>query len=178
MRKYHVGQDEYIYRLYSIALVAIVLATEFNGEISRGLYFLSVPGTLDEIESGKMPTWSCREKLFVIMMFGTTGFFGSSAAAAITKHFGALPMSLTSVARKATTLFLSFALFGNECSIEHIIGIFVFVSALLMKAIGKTRIGIDGILPFVVPTRSGNNSSILMVKLDGTETSRSIPSTV
>jgi len=173
MRKYHVGQDEYIYRLYSIALVAISFATQLNGEISRGLYFLSVPGTLDEVELGKPPTWSCASKLFLIILFGTTGFFGSSAAAAITKHFGALPMSLTSVARKATTLFLSFALFGNDCSFEHIAGMFMFVSALLMKAMGKGMKRANGILPPL-----NKESSLSMVKLGDAENCKSIPWTV
>lgn len=140
MRQYSVGQDEYIYRLYSIAFVAITAAAWINGEISRGYTFLSVPGTLAEIEDEALePTWSVRGKLSVLALFGTTGFFGSSAAAAITKHFGALPMSITSVARKATTLFLSFALFGNDCSMEHVGGMIIFIAALLAKAVMKKK---------------------------------------
>lgn len=70
------------------------------------------------------------------------GFFGSSCSAAITKNFGALTMSITSTARKATTLFLSFMLFDNECTLEHIGGIVVFISALTAKSLrrkGKRR---------------------------------------
>ena len=70
------------------------------------------------------------------------GFFGSSCSAAITKNFGALTMSITSTARKATTLFLSFMLFDNTCTLEHVAGIVVFISALTAKSLrrkGKRR---------------------------------------
>ena len=137
MRRYNVEQDEFIFRLYSIALLAITFVAYLRGEISRGIEFLSTPGTLDEITEGRIPTWTVSGKLFVIFMFSTSGFFGSSAAAAITKHFGALPMSITSTARKATTLFISFALFNNDCSLEHVAGVLIFIVALLMKTFGK-----------------------------------------
>ena len=65
------------------------------------------------------------------------GFFGSSCSAAITKNFGALTMSITSTARKATTLFLSFMLFDNECTFEHVVGIVVFISALTAKSLRR-----------------------------------------
>ena len=66
------------------------------------------------------------------------GFFGSSCSAAITKNFGALSMSITSTARKATTLFLSFFLFDNQCTFEHITGIVVFISALTAKSLKRS----------------------------------------
>ena len=65
------------------------------------------------------------------------GFFGSSCSAAITKNFGALTMSITSTARKATTLFLSFMLFDNTCTLEHVAGIAVFISALTAKSLRR-----------------------------------------
>jgi len=141
MKQHNVDQDEYIFRLYSIAFLAITLVAHYRGEMIRGINFMTTPGTVQEILTGKEPTWSVNGKIFVIVMFSTSGFFGSSAAAAITKHFGALPMSITSTARKATTLFLSFALFGNDCSLEHIVGVAVFISALLMKATSKSMKG-------------------------------------
>jgi UAA transporter family len=67
------------------------------------------------------------------------GFFGSSCSAAITKNFGALTMSITSTARKAATLFLSFALFDNECTFEHVSGMIVFISALTAKSVRRTN---------------------------------------
>lgn len=139
MNKYDVGQDEFIFKLYSIALVAITAAAAFKGDLAEGIHFLSVPGTLEEIEQGLEPTWSASQKTSVFVMFSTMGFFGSSCSAAITKHFGALTMSLTSTARKATTLFLSFALFNNTCTVEHLGGIVMFISALVIKTLAKAR---------------------------------------
>ena len=63
------------------------------------------------------------------------GFLGSSVAGAITREFGALAMSITSTARKAMTLFLSFILFPKVCTIQHVIGIAIFISSLSIKAI-------------------------------------------
>merc|ERR1719245_889727 len=135
MNKYHVGQDEYIFNMYSIALVAISVAAACKGELTQGIQFLLVPGTYDEILNHDAPTWTVGMKIFTIFSFSTLGFFASSCSAAITKHFGALTMSITSTARKATTLFLSFMLFPNKCTLEHIFGILVFILALLGKSI-------------------------------------------
>merc|ERR1712183_612877 len=89
------------------------------------------------------PTWTVGAKIFTIISFSTLGFFASSCSAAITKNFGALTMSITSTARKATTLFLSFMLFPNKCTMEHIFGILVFITALLGKSMkhGAKRAG-------------------------------------
>ena len=45
---------------------------------------------------------------------------------------GASSMSITSTARKACTLFLSFALpgLGNKCTLEHVVGMATFITAL------------------------------------------------
>jgi len=134
MNKYHVGQDEYIFSMYSIALIAITAAAALKGELIQGIQFLSVPGTYNEILNHDPPTWTVAGKLFTIISFSTLGFFASSCSAAITKNFGALTMSITSTARKATTLFLSFMLFPNKCTMEHVFGILVFITALLGKS--------------------------------------------
>mmetsp|Transcript_14228 Transcript_14228/g.20454 ORF Transcript_14228/g.20454 Transcript_14228/m.20454 type:complete len:132 (+) Transcript_14228:1-396(+) len=62
---------------------------------------------------------------------------GASCLGAITKRFGALSMALTSTARKATTLFLSFALFNNNCTSEHVMGVSLFLTGLIMKAFNR-----------------------------------------
>lgn len=138
MNKYHVGQDEYIFSLYSIALVFITIGAAVKGELFQGLLFLCSPGTYNEYHAGLTPTWSVTGKIFVLGSFSTLGFFASSCSAAITKHFGALTMSITSTARKATTLFISFALFPNNCSFEHVSGIAIFIMALLAKSFKKS----------------------------------------
>lgn len=140
MNKYNVGQDEFIFRMYSIALIAIVAAATAKGDLAEGMVWIMQPGTYEE-QQKNVPlderSWSSSGKITVIVLFSSMGFFGSSCAAAITKQFGALSMSITSVSRKATTLFLSFLLFDNECTYQHIVGIIIFISALTTKSIRR-----------------------------------------
>lgn len=150
MSHYGVGQDEFIFRMYSIALVAITSAAMMNGDLQEGIVFLMRPGTYQE-QLDNVPldqrSYSPTSKLIILVLFSTMGFFGSSCSAAITKNFGALAMSITSTARKATTLFLSFLLFDNKCTFEHIVGIFVFITALILKTMrrqGKKRKSLGG----------------------------------
>lgn len=140
MQKYKVGQDEFIFRMYSIALLAIIAAAMAKGDLTEGMVWILQPGTYEE-QQNNVPleerSWSSGGKILVMILFSSMGFFGSSCAAAITKNFGALSMSITSVSRKATTLFLSFLLFDNECTFQHIIGIIIFISSLTAKSIRR-----------------------------------------
>jgi len=152
MNRYDVGQDEFIFRSYSIACLAIAIAAAFEGDLSKGIRFLTQPGTWDEVEksfhyqhhetrildgtiiSSVSGSWNVVNKIFVIGLFSTMGFLSSSCSSAITKEFGALTTSVTSTGRKAMTLFLSFALFGNVCTAEHIVGIVLFIFGLTAKS--------------------------------------------
>jgi len=129
MNQYGVGQDEYIYRMHSIALLAIAGAATWRGDLMHGLHFMMQPGTYNEIAQGSLePSWSIYGKCWILILCFTMGFFGNSCSAAITKNFGALAMTITSTARMATTLFLSFLLFReNTCTMEHVAGIAVFI---------------------------------------------------
>ena len=145
MNQYNVGQDEFIYKLYSIALVGIVGAAAARGDLLEGSAFLLTPGTYGEIVEGGEASWSVSGKIFAFVLFSSTGFLGSSCSALITKEFGALTMSLVSTTRKAATLFLSFALFKeNVCTLEHLGGIGLFVTALVGKSIRASRKGHGG----------------------------------
>jgi hypothetical protein len=121
-------------------LVAIVGAAAVKGDFTAGLVWMLQPGTYDE-QLQNVPvedrSWSSAGKIAVMILFSTMGFFGSSCAAAITKQFGALAMSITSTARKAMTLFLSFLLFDNECTVQHVVGIVIFIAALTVKSIRR-----------------------------------------
>jgi hypothetical protein len=114
-----------------------------NHELFEGIqHFLMTPGTIPEIESGEDISdtiWTVKRKAITLLMFGTTGIMGASCLGAITKRFGALSMTLTSTARKATTLFLSFAIFNNTCTSEHIVGVSLFLSGLIMKTFNRQR---------------------------------------
>jgi UAA transporter family len=137
MNQYGVGQDEFIFRMYSIALVAIVGAATVKGDLTAGLAWMLQPGSYEQ-QLQNVPieerSWSVGGKMAAMILFSSMGFFGSSCAAAITKQFGALAMSITSTARKATTLFLSFLLFDNECTFQHILGIIIFMASLTAKS--------------------------------------------
>jgi len=139
MNQFDVGQDEFIFRLYSIATLFILVAAAVKGDLRDGFWFLARPGTLQEMEEDLDPTWSVSGKMLTMALFSTTGFLGSSTSAAITKSFGALTMSITSTARKATTIFLSFALFPNECTLEHVGGIFLFIASLVAKSLRASK---------------------------------------
>jgi len=145
MRQYQVGQDEYLLQLYTIAFVAVTVAAHAKGELVSGFQHLFLwPGTVDEIQSGvggeyqrdlNDLTWTVRQKVLVLFFFSTTGLLGSSCAGAITKRFGALTMSITSTARKAMTIFVSFVAFHNTCTFEHVSGMTIFLFALIMKSV-------------------------------------------
>jgi len=150
MREHRVGQDEFQFQLYSIALLAMICAAHAKGELILGMkHFFFQPGTVSEIEAGDTPedgkyTWPIWRKCLVLFFFSFTGLLGSSCAGAITKRFGALSMSITSTARKAMTLFLSFIAFHNTCTLEHITGMVIFLGALLIKSICASKTGYGG----------------------------------
>jgi adenosine 3'-phospho 5'-phosphosulfate transporter B3 len=140
MSQYGIGQDEFIFRMYSIALLAITLAAAVKGDLKEGIFWMFQSGTYAQYRDNAPMServWSVHGKILVMVLFSSMGFFGSSCSAAITKNFGALTMSITSTARKATTLFLSFFLFNNVCTSEHIAGIILFISALTTKSLRR-----------------------------------------
>jgi UAA transporter family len=131
---------QFIFRLYSISLLAIASAAAAKGDFYAGMVWMLQPGTYQQfLDNAPMEerTWSVAGKFLVMILFSSMGFFGSSCSAAITKNFGALTMSITSTARKATTLFLSFFLFNNVCTTEHVAGITVFIAALTAKSLRR-----------------------------------------
>lgn len=174
MHQFGVGQDEFIFRMYSIALVAIAAAAAVKGDLWEGMVFLSQAGTYAEMD---LPinerTWSITGKWTVMILFSTMGFFGSSCSAAITKNFGALTMSITSTARKAISLFLSFMIFNNECTFEHISGIVLFLTALIFKSYKTSKV--PNKQPLWQPSSKGSS---LGLELGGESMSKPIPTTV
>ncbi len=145
MEEHHLTQDEFHSKLYVVSLIATVFAAHWQNELFPGIeYFFLRPGTVTEIESMEEiinPTWTIARKAIALFLFGTTGIMGASCLGAITKRFGALSMALTSTARKATTLFLSLAVFNNDCTLEHVVGVSLFMTGLMMKTLSKRRTG-------------------------------------
>ena len=142
MKSYGIGQDELIFRMFSLALIAVSAAAIIEGDLYIGIIWLLRPGTYDEWKEGADDTtWSVAGKIAVIVLFSSMGFFGSSCSAAITKNFGALAMSMTSTARRAATLFISFFMFDNQCTYMHLAGIFIFIVSLSMKSAASRSAG-------------------------------------
>lgn len=136
MNRHDLGQDEFHMLLYFFSFIIMFVAAYQTNEIQAGInFFFQTHGTMTEVQdvTNQFYTWSINDKTFALALFCTIGIFGGSCACAITKRFGALAMSVTTTARKATTIFLSFALFPNACTAEHIVGVLIFVSGLLLK---------------------------------------------
>lgn len=70
----------------------------------------------------------------IIVVFAACGFCGVSAVAALTKRFGALVAAITTTARKALTLVLSFVFFPKPFLPGHLFGIVLFVAGLVFKS--------------------------------------------
>lgn len=137
MNKYKLGQDEFQFKLFFFSFIIMTLAAYQNNELEAGFqFFFQTHGTLMEVQMPNIQhySWSINAKILALFMFSTLGIFGGSCAAAITKRFGALAMSITTTTRKAATIFISFALFPNACTSEHILGVLIFVFGLLLKA--------------------------------------------
>uniref|UniRef100_A0A7S1G179 Sugar phosphate transporter domain-containing protein n=1 Tax=Corethron hystrix TaxID=216773 RepID=A0A7S1G179_9STRA len=141
MKTHDINQDEFIFRLYSISLVAMGAAAALDGEMTAGLSFVLRPGTMHEVVHGSVPTWTAGGKMAALFVFASTGFLGSSCAGAITKRFSALAMSIVSTTRKAASLFLSFLFFPKECTTQHMVGMAMFVVALFVKSMRAGRKG-------------------------------------
>ena len=72
--------------------------------------------------------------LMAVTLFASAGYLGVSCVAALTKRFGALHSAITTTARKALTLMLSFIVFPNKpFSVQHLIGAAVFVFGLVVS---------------------------------------------
>ena len=136
MNRYRLGQDEFQMKLYFFSFIIMSMAAYQTNELQAGIqFFFQTHGTYHETQSPLQQyySWSIEDKTIALFMFSTLGIFGGSCACAITKRFGALAMSVTTTTRKAATIFLSFALFPNTCTIEHIFGVVIFVFGLLLK---------------------------------------------
>ena len=136
MNRHNMGQDEFQMKLYFFSFIIMSFASFQMNELESGMnFFFHTHGTMNEIQDSTKQSysWSIHDKIIVLFLFSTLGIFGGSCAAAITKRFGALAMSVTTTTRKAATIFLSFALFPNACTPEHIVGVLIFVMGLLLK---------------------------------------------
>lgn len=71
MNQFGVGQDEFIFRMYSIALVAITGAAIAKGDMRDGIIFMLQPGTYAEQQSNvsiEERSWGSLSKIMVMVV--------------------------------------------------------------------------------------------------------------
>ncbi len=120
LRKYDASHDELIFYSYGLGSGFLLLYCLPSRELWDGIAFLR--------EAGPNAT-AC------LALFCACGYFGVTCVAALTKKFGALVSTMTTTARKALTLFLSFFLFPKPATAMHVVGGLLFVLGLTMKAV-------------------------------------------
>lgn len=120
LRKYDASHDELVLYSYGLGSTVLLLSALLSGELSEGLSFLH-----------RSPTsTSC-----LLIFYCTCGYLGVTCVAALTKKFGALASTITTTARKALTLFLSFFLFPKPATPMHVLGGLLFVCGLSVKTV-------------------------------------------
>eukprot|EP00752_Nemacystus_decipiens_P008024 g7170.t1 len=122
MNRYASCQDELIMFSYLCGTVYVASFCVFSGELVPGIVFLHSKGF-----------WA----IGAVMLYCGSGFLGGSCAVALTKRFGALHSAITTTARKAVTLMLSFAYFQKAFTPQHLVGASVFMVGLMAKIFGK-----------------------------------------
>ena len=106
----------------------------------------------------------------VIVIFAACGFCGVSCVAALTKRFGALVAAITTTARKALTLLLSFIVFPKPFVFGHLLGVVLFTSGIFLKSTatkmqqphhappGMPSTAVGGLQPAAIPRPSGRGA--------------------
>lgn len=147
MNRHSLGQDDYQKRLNFVSFIIMLCVAFKMNEVTSGIHFFFFSkGTYSEfLTHQSLPqetiiySFSRIQKLILLTLFSAFGIFGGSCASAITKRFSALTMSITTTTRKAASLLVSFAVFGNSCTMEHLFGITLFSSGLVVKGLNKGK---------------------------------------
>jgi adenosine 3'-phospho 5'-phosphosulfate transporter B3 len=121
---YSCSHDEVVYFSYLWGTGIMLLLSGWTGDLWWGV-------------SHMVTTEEGHRMVFGILAFSAVGFVGVSCMAALTKHFGALVSSITSTARKAVTLALSFVFFPKPVGLQHAVGGGLFMLGLLIKATAR-----------------------------------------
>ncbi|KAM3576237.1 hypothetical protein VYU27_001945 [Nannochloropsis oceanica] len=124
LRRYDASHDELIFYSYGIGSFILFAYCLFSMELYDGIVFLR-----------SQPPRST----LCLIIFCFCGYFGVTCVAALTKKFGALASTMTTTARKALTLFLSFFIFPKPATGMHVFGGVLFVLGLSVKAVPTGR---------------------------------------
>ena len=151
--RYQPSEEELVYASYSGGSLLLLIISLVTGEFRAGFAFLAdTDGPWDRAVAGGggggggardgdgagdgaiEAASGMAHAPFIVFIFSATGFAGVSAVAALTKRFGALVAALTTTARKAVTIALSFLLFPKPFCAQHLVGAAVFLCAVVLKA--------------------------------------------
>jgi hypothetical protein len=124
LRKYDASHDELIFYSYGLGSFILLAYCLLSMELYDGIVFLRSQPPLSTI---------------CLVIFCSCGYFGVTCVAALTKKFGALASTMTTTARKALTLFLSFFIFPKPATGMHVFGGVLFVLGLSVKAVPTGR---------------------------------------
>ena len=98
MKQHSMGQDEFIFAMYILASCLMFVAAFVSGELRTGASFLLNSDTMwrtlnpEGVQTLDEKAYGSWTKIICLTLFVSFGYFGSSCAGAITKHFGALSM--------------------------------------------------------------------------------------
>ncbi|CAB1103646.1 unnamed protein product [Ectocarpus sp. CCAP 1310/34] len=162
MNVYASCQDELIMFSYLCGTVYVGSYCMFSGELVSGFMFLhekvgAEGGGYSWHRSSRVADvggacWqvSGPRALVAVMLYCGAGFLGGSCAVALTKKFGALHSAITTTARKAVTLMLSFVFFQKAFTPQHLVGATVFMIGLLAA---ESVDNSPAATPFIQPTQ-------------------------
>ena len=144
MRKYDASHDELIFYSYGFGSIVLLFFSIVSMELRDGIAFLHQQGA----------TATC-----CLVVFCSCGYFGVTCVAALTKKFGALTSTMTTTARKALTLFLSFFIFPKPATMMHVFGGILFVVGLTIKAVPSSRQKSEPVSSSSSPSKRSSSSS-------------------
>jgi len=116
-------EDEVVFMSYAGGSVLLLVLCVANGELTAALGFVNE--SLGGATGVAAVSLAC---------FSACGYFGVMCVVALTHRFGPLVAALTTTARKALTVGLSFVLFPKPVTPGHFGGAFLFVVGIALKA--------------------------------------------
>mmetsp|Transcript_20089 Transcript_20089/g.27281 ORF Transcript_20089/g.27281 Transcript_20089/m.27281 type:complete len:429 (-) Transcript_20089:392-1678(-) len=122
--KFNCDEEEMIFMSYAGGSIVLLITCIGMGEVMEGLSF---------VRQHQDPV----RILTILTVFAACGFCGVSSVTALTKRFGALTAALTTTARKALTILVSFFLFPKPINGGHIFGSGIFILGLVLKSRSK-----------------------------------------
>eukprot|EP00752_Nemacystus_decipiens_P008223 g7353.t1 len=118
MNRHATEPDELTMFSHLCGTVYLALFCAFSGELESGVAFLR----------GKI-VWG----MGAVMLFCVSGFLGRTCMVALTKRFGEGHSAITTTTRKMVNVTLSVILFPKPFTLQHLVGVILFVIGLSVR---------------------------------------------